>query len=102
MPWSWKPLVAGPLAAAWLAGCATTAVVPPCCYVGEVTMARLGQVEVVNRDGSRLPVGEALPGWSPDPRFVTRAPPFPRADIAQVVLQSLTPVLPLYDANRNG
>jgi hypothetical protein len=103
MPRPWKLLLAVPLLTAWLAGCAgTTAVVPPCCYVGEVTLARLEQVDVVLHDGSRIPVPQALPGYTPEPGLITRPLPFDHADIALVVYQTLRPVLPLYDANRDG
>jgi hypothetical protein len=104
MPRSCRALLATPVAALWLAGCAgSSAIVEPCCYVGaEVTLAHLEEVELVERDGTRIPLPEAFPGFAPEPGPVTTSLPFRKADIARVVYQSLRPVLPLYDANRDG
>lgn len=88
--------------AALLACTATTEIRRPCCYTGDVTLARLADVHLVLDDGTRMPFETAFPGFEPEKGFFTTTFPDPRIDIARVSYASLVPVLPLYDANEDG
>jgi len=86
-----------------LAGCAAnTTLVPPCCYEGAVTIARLGDLDVRTEDGKRMKVVDALPGFTPDERLFTRAMPFDEVESQDVIYASLIPLYSIYDANRNN
>jgi len=97
----WTPLPA--LAAIVLAGCASpTTPVPPCCYQGAVVTTRLESLGVRTTDGRRLGFDEALPGYRPQQGLFSTALPFNKALGEDIIYASLQPLLPIYDANRDG
>lgn len=74
----------------------------PCCYIGDLTLARVDQLYFATDDGDRLRFAEVFEGFEPQMSFLTRPLPFREARIGLVVYQSLSAVLPQYDANRNA
>ena len=90
------------IAALALTGCVSnTTLVPPCCYEGAVTIARLGDLDVRSEDGERMKVVDALPGFTPDERLFTAAMPFEEVERMDVIYASLIPLFTIYDANNN-
>jgi hypothetical protein len=86
-----------------LTGCASiTTPVPPCCYRGSVTTARLAAVPVQLEDGRQRAMAEVLPGFRPGEGLFLRGLPVSEMGGHEVIYASLTPLLPLYDANRDG
>ena len=86
-----------------LAGCAPNVEpIAPCCYIGELTLAKLDQVYFATEGGDRLRYTEVLEGFEPQMSAFTRALPFREARIGVVPYQSLQVALPHYDANRNN
>jgi hypothetical protein len=74
----------------------------PCCYQGELTLARLEQVRFVMDDGSALPFDEVFKGFEPQNRSIPTAFPFQKIGISGLVYDVLSVVFPEYDANENG
>ena len=82
-----------------LAGCvSSTTPVPPCCYLGAVTTARLGSLDVRTEDGKRMTLTDALPGFTPDERLFTATLPFEQAESQDIIYASLEPLYVIYDA----
>ena len=83
-----------------LAGCgASTSLVRPCCYAGDVTVTHLADTRLTLEDGATVAFGEVFPDFRPDPATFARVFPFEKADIGLVTLASLRGILPAYDAN---
>jgi len=74
----------------------------PCCYEGDLTLARLQQVRFVMQDGSELPFDQVYKGFQFQERDVSTPLPFRRINISGLVFDLLPVVFPLYDANGNG
>ncbi len=86
-----------------LTGCAsTTTLVPPCCYLGAVTTTRLETLEARTDDGARIAFVDALPGFRPQDGLFTTPLPFEEVLREDIIYSSLQPLLPIYDANRDG
>lgn len=92
------------LAGATLAsGCGgSSGLVKYCCYQGEVVLTHLSDVKLVMADGKQRDFREVYTGFELQDRLFTTPLPLPQVTIADVIYQSLPPVLPLYDANNNG
>ena len=91
------------LSALLLVGCGSTAdIVRPSDYVGEMTSARLEDLYLVTTDGKRLKFREVFKDVEPQTGFMTTPLPFRRIDIAQVVFDTVAPVMDYYDANANN
>ena len=85
------------------AGCASPdAIRRPCCYEGDLTLARLQQVRFVMNDGSELPFDQVYKGFAAQDRDVSTRFPFRRINISGLVYDVLPVVFPRYDANKNG
>ena len=86
-----------------LGGCAgATTVTRPCCYNGPVLSARLAQIPVQTEDGRRLSFEQAFEGFQPRPALLTAPLPLRELDSADLIYDSLVPLLSLYDANGDG
>ena len=86
-----------------LSGCGTTTEpVAPCCYSGEVALARASDVYLALEDGGKVSFPQAFPGFEPQTGIFTTALPFQKAEVSDVLYASLLPVLPQYDANGDG
>ena len=84
-------------------GCASPDVIRrPCCYDGELTLARLQQVRFVMQDGSELPFDQVYKGFEPQERDASTPLPFRRVNISGLVFDVLPVVFPQYDANKDG
>ena len=85
-----------------LAGCgASTNLVRPCCYKGDVALTHLADTNLALEDGTTVAFGDVFGGFEPDPSPIGRIFPFERADIGLVTFESLRDILPGYDANGN-
>lgn len=85
-----------------LSGCASnTTPVPPCCYEGAVTTARLGDLDVRTADGRTMKAVDGLPGFTPDLRLFSLTLPFSEVESQDVIYASLIPLIAIYDANGN-
>lgn len=80
----------------------STALRKHCCYIGDVTLARVGQVEFVAPDSSVSKFADIYPGFEPQDSFLTTAFPFRRADNGLIIYDSLVWIASVYDANKNG
>ncbi len=90
-------------ACAALSACISTTDIPtPCCYIGDVTLAKLESVYFVMTDARKMPFETVFVGFEPQTGIFTTTFPDQRIDIAQVTYASLAAVLPAYDANGNG
>jgi hypothetical protein len=86
-----------------LSACGTTTEpLAPCCYVGEVTLARASDVYLELEDGRKTSFSRAFPGFEPQSGMFTTAFPFRTVAISDVLYAALLPVLPQYDANGDG
>ncbi len=92
-----------------LAACATlvactssTEIRTPCCYTGDVTLAKLESVYLVLKDDREIPFETVFVGFESQTGIFTTTFPDRRIDIARVVYASLAAVLPAYDANGDG
>ena len=74
----------------------------PCCYEGELTLARLQEIRFVMDDGSKLPFDQVYEGFQPQDQGVPTHFPFRRINISGLVYDVLSVVFPEYDANKNG
>jgi hypothetical protein len=88
--------------AALLACASSTDIRKPCCYTGDVTLAKLASVHLVLKDGTQLPFETAFVGFESQTGLFTTTFPDRKISIAQVTYASLIPVLPVYDANEDG
>ncbi|HEY5701823.1 MAG TPA: hypothetical protein VIT83_07010, partial [Gammaproteobacteria bacterium] len=96
------PVALGALALT-LSACATPNVpTSPCCYQGEVTLARADNVYLALDNGEKLTFANAFPGFEPRVGLLAPQLPFFSAEISLVNLPSLPPVLTQYDANEDG
>ena len=85
-----------------LTGCgASTNLVRPCCYSGDVAVTHLVDTRLVLEDGTTADFRDVFPGFNADPSPIGRVFPFPKADIGLVTFASLRDILPKYDANEN-
>ena len=83
-----------------LAGCgATTDLVEPCCYRGDVALTHLADTRLTLENGTTVAFTDAFRGFRADPHPIARVFPFRSADIRLVTYPSLRDVLPRYDAN---
>ena len=83
-----------------LSGCdASTELVKPCCYRGDVALTHLVDTRLTLENGSTVAFDEVFTGFSADPVPLARVFPFRVADIRLVTFASLRNVLPKYDAN---
>ena len=83
-----------------LAGCkASTNLVRPCCYTGDIALMHLEDANLVLEDGTTVAFGDIFPDFSADSDSFARVYPFEKADIGLVTFASLREVLPRYDAN---
>ena len=96
------PVLAATLA--WLlAGCVSnTTPVPPCCYAGAVTTARLASLVLRTEDGRSVSFGEVFAGFTPEEGLFARTMPFNELLRHEIDSATLQPLLPLYDANEDG
>ena len=84
-------------------GCASPdAIRRPCCYDGELTLARLQQVRFVMQDGSEMSFDQVYKGFEPQERDAATPFPFRRVNISGLVFDLLPVVFPQYDANEDG
>lgn len=91
------------IAATLLAGCATsTTPVPHCCYAGEQVTTRLEALELRTEDGRTLRFSEVFVGFAPQESLFMRTLPFNEVQGHELEFARLQPLLPLYDANRDG
>lgn len=74
----------------------------PCCYEGDLTLARLERVRFVLEDGSELAFDQVFKGFQPQLRDVPTPFPFQKIGISGLVYDVLSVVFPIYDANKNG
>ena len=74
----------------------------PCCYEGDLTLARLERVRFVLDDGSQLAFDQVFKGFQPQNRDVPTPFPFQKIGISGLVYDVLSVVFPTYDANKNG
>ena len=85
-----------------LAGCgASTNLIKPCCYKGDVALTHLGDTQLTLENGSTVAFGDVFSGFRVDTAPFGRVFPFQRADIGLVTFGSLRDVLPRYDANED-
>lgn len=83
-----------------LAGCsATTDLVEPCCYRGDVALTHLADTRLTLETGTTVAFTDVFRGFRADPHPLARVFPFRSADIRLVAYPSLRDVLPKYDAN---
>ena len=83
-----------------LAGCgATTDLVEPCCYRGDVALTHLADTRLTLDNGATVAFTDVFHGFRADPQPLARVFPFRTADIRLVTYRSLLDVLPQYDAN---
>ena len=83
-----------------LAGCgASTDLVKPCCYDGEVALTHLADTRLTLESGGSVPFGEVFSSFDAGPSPLGRSFPFEKADMGLVTFASLRDVLPRYDAN---
>lgn len=75
---------------------------PPCCYQGELTLARVSEVYLSLESGQRISISEAFPGFAPRSGLLAPQLPFFNAEISIVTFGALIPLLPQYDANQDG
>ncbi|MDX1431767.1 MAG: hypothetical protein R3286_04895 [Gammaproteobacteria bacterium] len=95
--------VAAAALAASLSGCAlNTSLIEYCCYKGEVALAYLEDVKLVTPQGKQLAFRDVYTDFSMQQGLLTKPLPIQNVEIGTVIYQSLAPVLPLYDANKNG
>lgn len=86
-----------------LTSCAgSSMLVKYCCYEGDAVLTRLSDVQMAKPEGGTLAFHEVYPDFQMQEAFVTTPLPIQNVDIGLVIYQSLAPVLPLYDANKNG
>ena len=104
IPWNSSPRFAlTALLSLTLTACAGTyEPSQPCCYTGDLELARVSDVYLALENGQRLSFDQAFPGYAPETGLFQSAFPFIELDIAQVTYASLLPVLPQYDANGDG
>lgn len=82
------------------AGCgASTNLVRPCCYAGDVALTHLADTRLALEDGTTVAFGDVFEGFAADPSPIGRIFPFERVDIGRVTFASLRDILPDYDAN---
>ena len=83
-----------------LAGCgASTKLVRPCCYTGDVAITHLADTQLTLEDGTTVGFVDVFSGFRPHSAALARAFPFEKAAIGLVTFASLREVLPEYDAN---
>ncbi len=86
-----------------LSACGTTTEpVAPCCYTGEIRLARASDVYLALDNGGKVSFSQAFPGFEPQSGVFTTAFPFRKVEVSDVLYATLLPVLPQYDANGNG
>ena len=86
-----------------LTACAsTTDLVRDCCYSGKAALTRIEKVQFVMPDGHQVPFGDLNSEFQPQTGLFTSAFDFRKVDIARVTFAPLLPVLPRYDANKDG
>lgn len=91
------------IGAALVTGCVSnTTPVPPCCYAGAVTTARLAEVPVRTADGATRRFSEVFAGFIPEEGLFARTLPFNEVQRHDIIYASLEPLLPVYDANGDG
>ncbi len=88
--------------AALVACTSSTEIRAPCCYTGDVTLAKLESVYLVLTDARKMPFKTVFVGFESQTGIVTTTFPDRNIDIALVTYASLVPVLPAYDANGDG
>lgn len=83
-----------------LAGCkASTNLVRPCCYKGNVALTHLLDTKLVLENGATVAFGDVFADFGADSDAFARVFPFEKADIGLVTFASLRDVLPRYDTN---
>ena len=83
-----------------LAGCgASTNLVRPCCYKGDVALTHLADTQLALEDGATVAFSDVFSDFGADPSAFARVFPFEKADIGLVTFASLRDILPEYDAN---
>jgi len=83
-----------------LAGCgASTNLVRPCCYKGDVAITHLADTRLTLEDGTTVDFVDIFSGFRPHSAALARVFPFEKADIGLVTFASLRDTLPKYDAN---
>lgn len=75
---------------------------PPCCYQGDLTLARAADVYLSLKSGQKIGFSQAFPGFAPRPGLLAPQLPFFNAEISTVTFGALFPLLPQYDANQDG
>ena len=92
--------IAPVLLAVTLAGCgASTSLVRPCCYDGDVALTHLADTQLTLEEGATVAFGRVFSDFGANPPAIARIFPFEKADIGLVTFESLRDVLPEYDAN---
>ena len=92
--------VAATLLGIALAGCsASSDLVKPCCYRGDVALTHLADTRLTLENGTTVAFTDVFRGFRADPHPFARVFPFRSADIRFVNYTSLRDVLPEYDAN---
>ena len=92
--------IAPMLLAVTLAGCgASTNLVKPCCYKGDVALTHLADTQLTLEDGATVAFGQVFSDFGADPPPLALVFPFEKADIGLVTFESLRDLLPKYDAN---
>jgi hypothetical protein len=96
-------LVAVMATASIVAGCVSnTTPVPPCCYAGAVTTARLASLALRTEDGRSVSFGEVFGGFTAQEGLFARTLPFDEVQRHEIDSATLQPLLSLYDANQDG
>lgn len=99
----WRTALLGALAVLSVVGCAGgQQPVAPCCYVGEVQLARLADVSYQLRGGEQRSFTDVFAEFAPTGGSFGRALPFGSAPIRLVTYDALEEALPRYDANDNN
>ncbi len=88
--------------AALVACTSSTEIRTPCCYTGDVTLAKLESVYLVLKDDRKIPFETVFVGFESQTGIFTTTFPDRRINIARVTYASLAAVLPAYDANGDG
>ena len=86
-----------------LAGCgATTEVVRPPTYGGDITPAHLEDVYLAMPGDKRLTFRDVFKGFEPQTGFMTNPLPFRKVAVTDVIDEAASPVAAYYDSNANN
>ncbi len=80
----------------------STSLIKSCCYEGDAALVHLDRVQFVAPDGTTSTFDDIYPGFMPQDSFATKSFPFRKVNNALITYDSLTVILYLYDANKNG